>query len=150
MANDVGLNPPTRGNVHSRSGVMTDALAQFGTVLITANTANHSEMVTTTSAGTTGVQGVVTSQGDPNNSGLFAVNDIVSVRDQGDAQILVLGGVSYAETDLLITSTTAGVAKKLESETGSMDVIGYPVQKVTTGSASQLISVRLNIHRIKI
>lgn len=147
---DIGLNPPKAGNVHSRTAIMTDALCKFGSVVISANTASSVEVVTTTNAGTTGVMGVVTSIGDPNNSNLFAIGDETSLRDAGDVEILVLGSTAYAETDLLITSATAGVAKKLESETGLMDVIGYPVQKVTTGTNPQRISCRLNIHRIKI
>lgn len=143
---DIGLNPPTRGIVHARTGVMTDALAKFGSVLVQAGTANHADMVTTTSAGATGVQGVVQSQGDPNNSGLFAVGDTPTVVDQGDVQILVLGGVTYAVGDPLITSTTAGVAKKLAAETGA-DIIAYSRQAVTTGTNPQLISAFMAISR---
>jgi len=86
---DIGLNPPKAGNLHSRTGVMQDALASFGAVVVTSADGTHADMQTTTSAGATGVMGVVTSQGDPNNSGLFAVGDEVSVRDLGDVEIQV-------------------------------------------------------------
>ncbi len=146
---DIGLNPPKAGNVHSRTGVMQDALAKFGSVVIKSGTTSHCDMATTATASTVGVMGVVTSQGDPNNSGLFAVGDEVSVRDLGDVEILVLGSTAYARGDKLITSTTAGVAKKLESETGAMDIIGEVLQEVTTGTLPQRISCRLSISYAK-
>lgn len=141
---DIGLNPPRGQNVHSRTGVMTDALAQFGSILIQAGTGNHADMVTTASAGAAGVQGVVQQQGDPNNSGLFAVGDQVSVRDAGEAQVLVVAG-TYAVGDPIITSTTAGAGKKLAAETGA-DVVGFSEQAITLAQTG-LISVRLNIYR---
>lgn len=140
---DINLNPPKAGNLHSRTGTMQDALAQFGSVVVKSGTTGHSDMATTASAGAAGVMGVVTSQGDPNNSGLFASGDEVSVRDAGDVEILVLGSTAYARGDRLITSTTAGVAKKVASETGLMTIIAEVLQDVTTGTASQLISARL-------
>lgn len=150
MSVDIGLNPPKRGNVHSRTGIMQDALAQFGSVVIASGTTGHADMSTTTTSNTTGVMGVVTSQGDPNNNQLFAVGDEVSVRDLGDVEILVLGGVTYARGDQLITSTTAGVAQKRVSQTGLMDLIGEVLQDVTTGTNPQLISCRLLLQRISL
>jgi hypothetical protein len=140
---DIGLNPPKRGIVHARTGVMKDANAKFGSVVVASGSSGHADMATTTSAGATGVEGVVCSQGDPNNSGLFASGEEVSVQDLGDCQILVLGSTAYARGDKLITSTTAGVAKKLASETGNMTIIGEVLQDVTTGTNPQLISCRL-------
>lgn len=142
---DIGLNPPKAGNVHSRTGVMTDALASFGAVLVSAANGNHADMVTTTSAGATGVMGVVTSQGDPNNNGLFAVGDDASVRDLGDAEVQVVAG-TYAVGDPLITSTVAGCAKKRAAETGA-DVLGYSLQAITTSANGQRISARILISR---
>lgn len=139
---DIGLNPPRSTKVLSRSGIMADALAQFGSVLVSAATTNSAEMQTTTSAGATNVTGVVGSQGDPNNSGLFAIGDEATVVELGDHPVLVLGGTTLAVGDALITSTTAGVCKKLAGETGAC-IVGYSLQAITTGSASQLVSCRL-------
>jgi hypothetical protein len=141
---DIGLNPPKATNIHSRTGVMQDALAQFGSILVQAGTGNHADMQTTTTAGATGVMGVVTSQGDPNNSGLFAVGDQASVRDLGDAEVLVVAG-TYAVGDPIITSTTAGAGKKLAAESGA-DVLGYSLQAITLAATGR-ISVRLQITR---
>jgi hypothetical protein len=140
---DIGLNPPKAGNLHSRTGRMQDALAKFGSPVVKSGTTSHCDMATTASAGAAGVCGVVTSQGDPNNSGLHPVDADVSVRDLGEVEILVLGSTSYARGDRLITSTTAGVAKKLASETGLMSIIAEVLQPVTTGSNPQRISARL-------
>lgn len=149
---DIGLNPPKAGNVHSRTGIMNDALAQFGSIVVSYSNINHADMATSTTAGDPTVMGVVTSQGDPNNSGLFAVGDQASVRDLGDTAVLVLGaGAAYARGDRIIQSTTAGVGKKLAGETGDLCMVGEVLQDCTTGAAaSQLISVRVNVQRIKI
>jgi hypothetical protein len=146
---DIGLNPPKAGILHARTGVMIDALAKFGSVLVYSGTSGHADMATTASAAAATVAGVVVSQGDPNNSGLFGIGDEVSVQDLGDCQILVLGGVTYARGDKLITTTTAGVAGKLGSTTGAMDIIGECLEDVTTGTNPQLISCRLNIQHAK-
>ena len=146
---DINLNPPLSRKGQCKTGVMVDALAKFGSVLVASGTSGHADMATTTSAGATAVEGVVVSQGDPNNSGLFAVGDEASVAYSGVVQILVLGSVTYARGDKLITSTTAGVAKKLASETGNMTIIGEVEQDVTTGTNPQLISCRLTLHYAK-
>lgn len=145
---DIGLNPPKAGNVHSRTGVMKDALAKFGSVLVSSGVGGHADMSTTTTPGDPKATGIVTSQGDPNNSGLFAVGDEASVRDLGDAELLVLGSTTYARGDRLIASATAGVAKKLAGETGDLCLIGESLQDVTTGTNPQRISCRLLMQRI--
>lgn len=141
---DINLNPPKKGPIGlPMTGVMQDALAKFGSVVVKSGTSGHADCATTASAGAAGVMGVVQSQGDPNNSGLFASGDEVTLQRAGDCAVLVLGGVSYARGDRLITSTTAGVAKKLASETGLMSIIAIVEQDVTTGTNPQLISARL-------
>lgn len=152
MANpDIGLTPPKAGNLHSRAGRPTTTGMKFGMVVVADTTdGGHDAITTTTTAADTGVVGVITSQGDPNNSGQFAVGDECSVRDLGDVELLVLGGTAYNEKDLFITSTTAGVAKKLEAETGSIDLIGRCLQSLTTGSNPQRVSCKLNIQRVKL
>jgi hypothetical protein len=142
---DIGLNPPKAHNLSSRTGVMGDALAKFGSVLVAVAAGGHADMQTTTSAGATAVQGVVTSQGDPNNSDLFAVGDEVSVRDLGFAEVQVVAG-TYAVGDPLITSTVAGCAKKRAAETGA-DILGYAEENITTTVNGQRISARISISR---
>jgi hypothetical protein len=142
---DIGLNPPTRGNVHSREVVMTDALAKFGYVVKSAANGNHADCVTTATPGDTNMLGVIQSQGDPNNSALFAVGDTASCRDSGDAQVAVKAA-TYAVGTPLISSATAGLAKALAAETGA-DIIGYSRQAITTSQDGQLISMMVQISR---
>lgn len=146
---DIGLNPPKATNVHSRTGIMQDALASFGAIVVAAATGNHADMQTSTNAGDPLAQGVVTSIGDPNNSGLFAVGDSVSVRDLGDAEVQVVAG-TYAVGDRIINSTVAGNGKKIGAETGDLMMIGTSLQAITTTSNGQRISVRVLMQRIKL
>jgi hypothetical protein len=142
---DLGLWPfASSKNLHSFTGKTTDALAKYGSVVVSAASTDSSEIVTTASAGANLVMGVVIDQGDPNNSGLHANGSFVSVQDMGDCEILVLGGVTYAVGDILICTTTAGVAGKYTSGS-TYDQIGTVTQAVTTGTLPQLISCRLNI-----
>lgn len=145
---DINLNPPRASNLHSRTCTMKDALAKFGSVVVKSGTAGHADAATTAVAGTTGVLGVVTSIGDPNNSGLHPVDADVSVRDAGDVEILVLGSTAYARGDILITSATAGVAKKRAAEVAPYDIIGVVLQDITTGVNPQRISARLTLNRV--
>lgn len=147
---DINLAPPKATKLHSRTGVMKDALAKFGSIVVSSGTSGHADMSTSTTAGDPLVQGVVASQGDPNNSDLFAVGDEVSVCDLGDQPVLLLGATTYARGDRIIQSTTAGVGKKIAAETGDLCMIGTVLQDVTTGANPQLVSVRVNVQRIKL
>lgn len=146
---DIGLNPPKAGNLHSRTGVMTDALAFFGAIVVSSGTSGHADMATSTTAGDPLAMGVVTSQGDPNNSGLFAVGDEVSVRDLGDAEVAVKAA-TYARGDRIIQSTTAGLGKKIAAETGDLCVVGECLQDITIAADGGRISVRVTMQRIKL
>lgn len=146
---DIALSPPKASNLHSRTGVMMDALASFGAIVVSAGTGNHAEMQTSTTAGDPLAIGVVTSIGDPNNSNLFAVGDEVSVRDLGEAEVQVVAG-TYAVGDRIINSTVAGMGKKIGAETGDLGLIGTSEQAITTSQNGQRISVRLLMQRVKL
>lgn len=143
---DIGLMPTTNRALHFRTVNTTDALCKYGSVVISAGTTDSSACVTSTTAGDNKVLGVITDHGDPNNSDLIPSGASVSCADLGDVEILVLGSVSYEVGDILITSTTAGVAKKLAAES-TADQIGTVLQKITTGTNPQLISCRLMINK---
>ncbi|MEO9194592.1 MAG: hypothetical protein ABI445_13110 [Polyangia bacterium] len=146
MSDYVNINAPRASKLHSRTGIMLDALAQFGAVVVSSGALGHANMATTTTAGDPLVAGVVTSQGDPNNSGLFAIGDEVSVTDLGDVLVLVAGGTTLARGDRLIAAATPGLAKKLAAET-NVCVLGESLQDVTTGALPQLVSCRLQLQR---
>lgn len=144
---DIGLNPPRASNIASRTCTMADALAKFGSVVVWSGSSSHADVATTTSAGATSVAGVVVDQGDPNNSGLHASGDDVTVRYLGDVEINVVAG-TYARGDKLITSTTAGAAKKLVGETGNMTIIGECLQDIVLAQAGR-VSCKLTLHYAK-
>jgi hypothetical protein len=100
---DIGLMPFVSKVVHARTVTTTDALCKHGSVVVSAATSDSSACVTTTSAGANLVLGVILDQGDPNNSGLIPSGATVSCADLGDVEILVLGGVTYAVGDVLVT-----------------------------------------------
>lgn len=144
MAADIGLMPQGNRSISFSTYNTTDALCKKGSVVVSSATSDSSACKTTTSAGANAVLGVIVDQGDPNNSGLFASGSQVSVAEAGEVEILVLGGVTYAVGDILVTSTTAGVAKKIAAE-ATADQIGSVRQAITTGASPQLISCWLNI-----
>ncbi len=143
---DIALNPFVNHPTHFRTVTTTDALCKKGSVVISAASTDSSAVVTSTTAGDNLVIGVITDEGDPNNSGLIPSGATVSCADAGDVEILVLGGTAYVVGDILICTTTAGVAGKYSSGS-TYDQIGICMQKITTGSAVQRIACRLNIFK---
>lgn len=151
MSDVIGLNPPKAGNRHSLTGRATVTGMKFGMIAVPdTSDGGHDAMKLSTGAGEEPLAGIITSQGDPNNSDAFAVGDEFSVRDEGEAEVLVLGSTSYDEGDYIIASDTAGVGKKLVGETGTMMLVGRCLQKVTTGSNPQRVSVKLLLQLIKL
>jgi hypothetical protein len=141
---DIGLMPSDEKNVHSFTAVTADALMKYGSLVVWSGSTDSKAVVTTTSAGANLIAGVVTDQGDPNNSGLHASGAQVTVRDMGVAEVLLLGGATYARGDIIIATTTAGVGGKYTSGS-TYDQLGVCLQEITTGTNPQLVSVRLNI-----
>jgi hypothetical protein len=124
---------------------MKDALAKFGSIVVYSGTSSYADVATTTTAGAPAVAGVISSLGDPNNSGLFASGDNATVQTGGIAQVLVLGSTAFSRGDRIVTSTTAGVGKKWVNESVPFTVIGECLQDVTTGTNPQLVPVRLTL-----
>ena len=141
---DIGLMPGRNRPLKTRPAITTDALCKRGSVVVSPATGGSYDCVTSTSAGANLVMGVVLDQGDPNNSDLIPTGATVSLAEEGDCEILVLGSTAYAWGDILICTTTAGVAGKYTSGS-TYDQIGIVTQNITTGTNVQLISCRLNI-----
>ncbi len=142
---DLALYPfAAEKDLHSFTATTADAVCKKGSLVAWSGSTDSSAVVATTSAGQNLLAGVVTDQGDPNNSGLFASGVNVSVRDMGVVDVLCLGGVTYARGDILIATTTTGVAGKYTSGS-TYDQLGVVMQEITTGSSVQLVSCRLNI-----
>jgi hypothetical protein len=142
---DIGLNPPSSGNIHSFTGAATVAGIKFGHVVLAAGTANHADVALPPGAGAVGVMGIVTDQMGPTGS---AIGDTMSVRDAGDAEVYLDVGQSVNVDDVLITGATPGTVKPIGTEVAPYDVVGRSLQKYTndTGGPSR-ISCRLGIQR---
>lgn len=126
--------------------------AKTGMVVVadTTNTNASDEVKTVSSAGATGVEGViVTPQGDPNNSNQFVTGNIVDVAYEGVVPVLVEANAAVTRGATLITSATTGCAKLLAAEAKPYDVIGYAEEDKTIGGSADFVSVRLNVLRIQ-
>ena len=104
-----------------------------------------------TGAGVTAVLGViVTPQGDPNNSGNFAIGDLVDVAETGNVPVLFDAGTVLTREATIISGATAGTAKVLGAEAKPYDVIGYYAGEAKTiGGSPDVGSVRLDMHRVE-
>jgi hypothetical protein len=143
---DIGLNPPSSGNVHSFTGVATVAGIKFAHVVVAApGTINHADVALPAGAAATAVMGIVTDQMGPTGS---AIGDTISIRDAGDAEVYLDIGQSVNVDDVLITGATPGTVKPVGNEPAPYDVVGRSLQKYTndTGVPSR-ISCRLVIQR---
>ena len=143
---DIGLNPPSSGNIHSFTGVATVAGIRFAHVVVApAATPNHSDVALAAGAGAVGVLGIVTDQMGPAGS---AIGDTMSIRDAGDAETYLDVGQAVNVEDVLITGATPGTVKPVGTEPAPYDVVGRSLQKYTndTGAPSR-ISCRLGIQR---
>ena len=65
---DIGLNPPSSGNIHSFTGIATVAGIRFGHVVVSAGTGDHTDVALPAGAAATGVMGIVTDQMGPTGS----------------------------------------------------------------------------------
>lgn len=143
---DIGLNPPSSGNIHSFTGVATVAGIKFAHVVVAAPaTPNHTDVALPAGPGAVGVMGIVTDQMGPTGS---AVGDTMSIRDAGDAEVYLDVGQSVGVEDVLITGAAPGTVKSIGNEPAPYDVVGRSLQKYTndTGAPSR-ISCRLGIQR---
>lgn len=146
---DLGLMPANSRPTFSSTKTMTVATAKYGMLLMDSGTGNHDEAVITTATSSKNIWGVVGSQGDPNNSGLFATGDQVTCVEDGYAEVLFVLGTVITEGDTIVPSSTAGLAttRAVAGPSVPFDVIGYAAQTITIGAAAGLCSVRLRIHR---
>lgn len=140
----IGLMPPLARPSDPRTGTLTVATAQYGSVLTMSGTTNHDDIKITTSAGEQPV-GVCTSQGDPNNSGLFASGSQVSYARGGDVEVLMAAGTVLTVGAKIIAGGTAGTAKLLAAETDPYWLLGTSNEDRTIGASAGLASVHLSI-----
>jgi hypothetical protein len=127
-------------------GELEVATAKYGYLVKLSGTSPTGIVITTT----VGEQpfGVVTDQGDPNNSDLFASGTIVSVARGGMCDVMFDAATVITKGDKIIVSGTDGHAKVLEAEVDPYWLLGEAMQTVTIGAAAGLATVALNIQWI--
>ncbi len=143
---DINLYPPYSRPIQSTTGIMTVATATYGMIVV-PDGANHADVKISIAAGENKLLGVINTIGNPNDSGLFAIGDQVTVAYSGIVEVLFPATTVIARGDVIIASGTDGMGKVLEAETGYC-ILGYARQAVTIGAAAALASVELSITEI--
>lgn len=141
---------PMPGGTSARS--LTNSAAPYSVVVgeTASSNANPNDVTPSTSAGQTGIVGVISDpQGDPNNSNAFPSGAVVNVAEHGKVPVLIVSGAVLTKRCTLIASGTAGQAKVLGAESKPYDVIGYYDDVPQTLTAATALSVELNIHRVE-
>lgn len=143
----IGLMPSRSNPADFDTVTLTVATAKYGSVLTKVGETTHDGAHITTTAGEQ-PSGVCNSQGDPNNSGLFAIGAVVSMARGGDAEVLFDAGTVLTVGAKIIASGTDGTAKVLEAETDPYWLLGTSNEDRTIGASPGLASVRLSIQWI--
>jgi hypothetical protein len=139
----IGLMPPYSRPEDFVTKTMTVATGKYGMLIKGAGTGNHDEAVITTTAGEQMI-GVIQSQGDPNNSGLFAVGDQPSVAQGGFCEVLFEAGEVITQGDVIIASGSDGYAKVLGVESAYW-ILGEAAETRTIGAGAGVASVKVRI-----
>lgn len=145
-AADIAINPPRSDRRQTAGSVSTVATITYGMVVIgDTGTSNFRDVKLPSGAGATGVRGVVSDHGDPNNSGLFATGDEFGVCVEGFAEVLLDAGQTATKDAPAITGATAGTVKPIASESAPYDIVGYFAQTYdnSSGSSTVLVSIRV-------
>jgi hypothetical protein len=143
---DIGLNPT--GTRHDRvvPGYAVETGIKFGDVLVwdTSSTVNHRACKRTTTAGDAPLAGVCVTQTDPVNG--TAIGDVIEICSAGIAEVNVVSSQALTKGDKLVSSTTAGAAKKLASET-TPDILGRVNMDLASTASVTRVSVEINIYQ---
>jgi hypothetical protein len=149
-AADIGINPPLSDRrefapcVANVTGI-TYAMVVKGDT----STTNFRDVCLPSGAGDVGVRGVVSDQGDPNNSGQFDQYAEFGCCKAGYVEVLLDAGQSCVKDAPAITGATAGTVKPIASESAPYDIVGVFGQTYdnSAGSSPVLVSLFVNIVR---
>lgn len=131
----------------SKARTLTEAASPHMVLMIDGT--DPAAVKKSTGAGVSGIVGVLNDpQGDPNNSGAFAQNDVVNVAESGTVPVLFCANESVVRGGVVISGSTAGCAKMRAAEGAPYDIIGIAEETKTIGSSPDTASVRLTLHRI--
>ena len=141
----IGLMPPKGNPADFETATLTVATAKYGSLVIRDTGDNEHDTVKCTTAAGEQVTGVVQSQGDPNNSGLFATGSQVSVAKGGTCEVLFAASEALVKGAKVIASGTAGLAKILGAEADPYWILGECAETRTIGASPGLGSVDIKI-----
>ena len=147
---DIRINPPRSDREKSKGAVATVTGITYGMVVIAdTGTNNFRDVKLPSGAGSSSVYGIVSDQGDPNNSGQFAVGDEFSTCYAGIAEVLLDAGQTCTKEGWAITGATAGTVKTVGGESAPYDFVGQfdETYDNSAGATPVLVSLRINIHR---
>lgn len=140
--NDIGINPPVSDRRRSVGCVATGAGITYGAVVKRdSGTTNFRDTKIAAGANDSLIVGVCQDQGDPNNSGQFAVGDEFGAAIDGDVEILI-DTVLVHKGKYGCTSATNGTVKE---DTGTGDVVCQFMQDYdnSAGTGPVLVSARM-------
>ena len=144
---DILINPPRSDRRVVPGMVATVTGITYGMVVIyDTGTTNFRDVKLPAGAGSISVAGVVADQGDPNNSGQFAVGDEFGVCVDGIVEVLLDAGQSCTKGGYAITGATAGTVKTVAGESAPYSIVGQFMETLTAGSSPTLVSVRVGLH----
>ena len=144
--NDIRLNP-FRSDRRMFSGCVATATGiKYGMVVIgdTATT-NARDVKLPTAAGSVGVRGVVSDQGDPNASDAFAVGDEFACCIDGTVEVLLASGQIATKDAPAITAAAGGAVKPLGAEAKPFDVVGTFAETRDNSGGATAVLVSLNV-----
>lgn len=140
------LNPVSSDRRVIESAVPTVTGVKYGVVVIgDTGTNNFRDVKLPTADGPTGVRGVVTDQGDPNNSGAFAVGDELGVCMSGVAEALLKAGATATKDEPCIAANGGFVIPVAGS--APYDIVGTFRQTKTAGANAELVSINVTPYR---
>jgi hypothetical protein len=149
---DIGLNPFRSdrrlfaGCVAATTGISYGCVVKGKT---TGGDVNARDVILPTGAGETGLRGVVSDQGDPNNNGEFASGAEFGCCTEGYAEVLLAAGETAVKDAPAISSADDGHVKPIASESAPYDIIGTFAQDYDNsgGSGPVLVSLKVGVYR---
>lgn len=148
--NDIGINPVRSDRRLFEGCVATVTGITYGMVVIgDTGTTNFRDVKLPSGAGGTGVRGVVSDQGDPNNSNQFAVGDEFGCCVSGLVEVLLDAGQIATKDAPAITGSTAGTVKPIASESRPYDIVGTFAQTYDNsgGGSPVLVALKVDVYR---
>lgn len=139
-------NPFTSDRRRFLGCVSTVAGIKYGMVVKgdTAST-NARDVNLPTAAGSTGVRGVVSDQGDPNASDAFAVGDEFAACVDGVVEVLLAAGQIATKDAPAITAASGGAVKPVAAEAAPYDIVGTFAETYDNSGGASAVLVSLNV-----